>query len=151
MSNNNFDIEKVDSWTILVVDDDEDNRLIAVDTFETYGATVHTADNGDSGLKLLDSLALSFILLDLSMPVMDGWNMLKQLRSTEKTASIPVIALTAHAMTGDQERAMAAGFDGYITKPFDIITVVGDIKKVLKQVMATRAKEGAVQDDAGGK
>lgn len=142
MPKHTIDVEKIDSWTILVVDDDEDNRLIAVDTFETYGATVHTAENGETGLKMVDSVDLSFILLDLSMPVMDGWNMLKRVRENKKTAAIPVIALTAHAMTGDQERALAAGFDGYITKPFDIISVVGEIKKVLKELMASRAKEG---------
>ena len=111
---------------------------------------MHTADNGQSGLEVVNSLNLSFILLDLSMPVMDGWTMLKRLQENKATASIPVIALTAHAMTGDQERALSAGFDGYITKPFDIISVVGDIKKVLKDVMAARATEGAVHDEAGG-
>lgn len=131
--------DKVETWTILVVDDDEDNRLIAVDTFETFGATVHTSENGETGLELVASIKPTFILLDLSMPVMDGWTMLKKLRENEETAHLPVIALTAHAMTGDQERAAEAGFDGYITKPFDIMSVVDDVKKTLKQFVAAKA------------
>ncbi len=134
--------DKVETWTILVVDDDEDNRLIAVDTFETFGAAVHTSENGEIGLEMVASVKPTFILLDLSMPVMDGWTMLKKLRENEETAHLPVIALTAHAMTGDQERATEAGFDGYITKPFDIMTVVNDVKKALKQFVAAKtAKE----------
>lgn len=117
----------VKQWTILIVDDEPDNRTIAETVLSFSGAKVHTAIHGVDGLKLLEDISVSFVLLDLSMPVMDGWEMLKQIRTNSKMQTIPVIALTAHAMAGDRERVLEAGFDGYIAKPFRLGTFMSEL------------------------
>ena len=114
-------------WSILIVDDEVDNRTIAETVLSFNGAKVQTAVHGAEGLKALERAVPSFVLLDLSMPVMDGWEMLKHIRTNPELQSIPVIALTAHAMAGDRERVMEAGFDGYIAKPFRIGTFMSEL------------------------
>ena len=124
----------VKQWLVLLVDDEPDNRTIAETVLSFSGAKVHTATHGVDGLKLLETIVPSFVLLDLSMPVMDGWEMLKQLRANSKTHHIPVIALTAHAMAGDREKALEAGFNGYIAKPFRIGTFMSELTDCLHEV-----------------
>jgi two-component system cell cycle response regulator DivK len=122
---------EIQSWKILVVDDDEDNRNVASQYLGFLGAEVHTAVNGETGLDALGSFEPTFILLDLSMPAMDGWEMHRRLRAEPRTANIPVIALTAHAMPEDADKAIACGFNGYITKPFLLDSLIADIKESL--------------------
>ena len=114
--------QNTDTWTVLIVDDEPDNLGVAQKVLNFNGAKVHIAANGLEGLQVLETITPTFILLDLSMPEMDGWEMLKQVRSLDKLANIPIIALTAHAMSGDKERILEGGFDGYIAKPFRIPT-----------------------------
>lgn len=104
-------------WTVLVVDDEFDSRMVAEIMLEDAGARVVTAINGREALDRLRQEKPRFILSDLSMPVMDGWQLMAALNDNRATAAIPVIALTAHAMVGDRERALAAGFRNHITKP----------------------------------
>lgn len=122
-------------WIVLIVDDEPDNRIIAEKVLLFGGAKVYTALHGEDGLEQLATMRPSFILLDLSMPVMDGWEMLKLVRSNALTASIPVIALTAHAMAGDRERVMEAGFNGYIAKPFRLGSFISDIKNCFRELV----------------
>jgi CheY-like chemotaxis protein len=124
---------EISNWTVLIVDDEPDNIGVAQKILTFYGATVHTAVNGAEGLKVLKTVTPTFILLDISMPVMDGWEMLKHLRADERIARLPVIAVTAFAMTGDRERILEAGFNGYISKPFSLLTFVDNIKDVVRQ------------------
>ncbi|MBI5667301.1 MAG: response regulator [Chloroflexi bacterium] len=123
---------EVADWTVLIVDDEPDNRVIAEKVLSFNGAKVSTAENGRLGLAALETLSPSFILLDLSMPEMDGWEMLKCLRADSRWSAIPVIALTAHAMLGDRERVMQAGFDGYIAKPFRLSTFMAEILRCFR-------------------
>ncbi len=123
--------DDVGSWIILIVDDEPDNVTIAEKIFTHYGASVYKAVNGIEGLHVLESVMPSFILLDLSMPKMDGWEMHKKIRENPRTQVIPVIALTAHAMDGDKERVLLAGFDGYIAKPFRYAHFLTEIKRCL--------------------
>jgi CheY-like chemotaxis protein len=119
------------SWVVLVVDDEADNLGLTEGVLEFYGAKVHCAQSAEKGLDLLETVKPTFILLDLSMPDMDGWQMHKRLRANDATTHLPVIALTAHAMSGDKERVMKAGFDGYISKPINIETFISEIKSWL--------------------
>lgn len=121
-------------WRVLIVDDVFDNISIAEAVLEFNGAEVQHAANGAIGLKMLENYQANLILLDLSMPEMNGWEMHEKLRNSSATASIPVIALTAHAMQGDEEKVMQAGFDGYIAKPFSVTMLVSDIKTILNQI-----------------
>lgn len=118
-------------WTVLIVDDKLDNINIVRTALRFQGATVLTAANGQEGLELLENTRPSFILLDIAMPVMDGWRMLERLRSNPATRPIPVIALTAHVMEGDRDDFIKAGFDGHIGKPFDLFTLIPHIREAL--------------------
>jgi len=120
-------------WLIVIVDDQPDNLMIAKVALEFQGAAVFVAANGEEGMHLLQIHTPTVILLDLSMPRMDGWEMHRRIRERAETAKTPVIALTAHAMSGDRERVLAAGFDGYIAKPFDIMTLPSQIQQLVGQ------------------
>lgn len=130
-------------WTVLIVDDEPDNLGVAEKVLSFMGARVHTAQDGLEGMAILEHVTPTFILLDLSMPHLDGWQMIERLRADPLTASVPVIALTAHAMHGDKERALAAGFDGYIAKPFRIMTFFKEIQDCLRQVLEARRAQSA--------
>ena len=131
----------VSEWRVLIVDDVFDNISIAEAVLDFNGAEVKHAVNGVIGLEMVETYKPNLILLDLSMPEMNGWEMHEKLRESSATDSIPVIALTAHAMQGDEEKVMQAGFDGYIAKPFSVTTLVADIKTILNKVNTKADKE----------
>jgi len=118
-------------WTVLVVDDEPDNLGVPEQVLSFLGATVYTATNGVEGLEVLEAVIPTFILLDLSMPRMDGWEMIAHVRADPRVAEVPVIALTAHAMPEDKTRVEEAGFDGYISKPFLLATFMDEIRRCL--------------------
>ncbi|GAB5490089.1 MAG: response regulator [Phototrophicaceae bacterium] len=124
---------ETNDWTVLIVDDEPDNLGVAQKVLSYGGADVHIARNGIEGLTVLESINPTFILLDLSMPEMDGWEMFERTRANGKFSDVPIIALTAHAMAGDKERVEAAGFDGYIPKPFRINSFMEDIRSAINQ------------------
>lgn len=120
------------NWKVLIIDDQMDNLLIAEAALQFHNAETRTATNGVEGLKVMQDYNPTLILLDLSMPEMNGWEMFIKVRSNPNWRTIPVIALTAHAMQGDRERVLEAGFTGYIPKPFSVATLVPDIKRILR-------------------
>lgn len=126
-------------WVVLIVDDEPDNVQVAEKILTWQGAAVYTARNGKDGLALLETIRPTFVLLDLSMPIMDGWTMHREMRARPELAPIPVIALTAHAMPGDQEQVMKAGFDGYIAKPFSLRLFLEQIRSLVRQIALQRA------------
>lgn len=128
-------------YTVLIVEDEIDNIRIPQMTLKHYGAEVHVAQDGVEGMELLETIVPDFILLDLSMPRMDGWEMHRQLRSNPKTQHLTVIAITAHAMENDKQKALDDGFDGYITKPFLFDTFFGEIHQALAS-----SKNGNLQE-----
>jgi CheY-like chemotaxis protein len=106
---------------ILIVDDEMDNLIVLQATLELmYEAQTHTAQDAKSALAIIDSFRPTLIVTDLSMPQVDGYALFQKLRSNPATRDLPVIAVTAHAMAGDRERIIEVGFDGYISKPFDV-------------------------------
>lgn len=121
-------------WKVLVVDDEEDSLNVATRILKYYGAQVITAKNGEDGLATARSEAPRFIISDLSMPRMDGWGLIEQLKKDRATMDIPVIALTAHAMIGDRQRAIAAGFHNYLTKPLTPATFMRDLLNLLTEI-----------------
>ena len=123
----------ISDWMVLVADDEPDSIELITEVMEYQGASVRSATNGREALALLEHFKPTMILTDLSMPEVDGWAVLARVRKNPEFADIPVIALTAHAMTGDVERGLAAGFTGYITKPISPLSLVND---VLAQVAA---------------
>ena len=105
---------------ILLVEDNELNRDMLMRRLVRKGYEVVIAVDGGAGVEMAVSTAPDIILLDMSLPVLDGWEVARRLKSGTETSSIPIIALTAHAMTGDRERAIEAGCDDYDTKPIDL-------------------------------
>jgi CheY-like chemotaxis protein len=120
-------ISRISEWTVLVVDDEMDSIEVVTEVLEFYGATVYNASNGVQALEVLETVTPHVILSDLSMPQMDGWALLSNLRKNDRLATIPVIALTAHAMAGDAHRGLAAGFTAYLTKPVSVISLIQDM------------------------
>lgn len=118
----------VSTWAVLVVDDEPDNLEVVAETLEFHGAAVKTAIDGVQALELLRDFLPDIILLDLSMPRMDGWKTRIQIKSDPRFEQAVIIALSAHAMDGDIERALNAGFDGYITKPVDIANLPDSVR-----------------------
>ena len=104
---------------ILLVEDNEMNRDMLSRRLKKKGFEVVMAFDGKQGVEMAGEHAPDLILLDMSLPVMDGWEAAQHLKSNDATKQIPVIALTAHAMHGDEERARACGCDDYIAKPID--------------------------------
>jgi len=118
-------------WDIVVIDDEEDSLMVAQFILDEYGANTHTASDGEEGLALIRSVMPKFVISDLSMPVMDGWGLINGMHSDPTLSDIPVIALTAHAMLGDRERAITVGFHNYLTKPLTVETFIQDLVNLL--------------------
>jgi CheY-like chemotaxis protein len=121
-------------WDVLVVDDDAMSLQVANLILSYYGVKVHTAPDGQKGLEAAKSVHPKFIISDLSMPVLDGWGMIAQLKEDKSTAEIPIIALTAHAMAGDRERAIAAGCHNYLSKPLTPSTFMRELLTLLQDI-----------------
>jgi CheY-like chemotaxis protein len=124
-------IDDISTWSVLIIDDEPDNIDVISVTLEFRSVTVKTAASGMEALTVLQDFHPTVILLDLTMPGIDGWQLQKTIRSDARTSHIPIIALTAHAMYGDKERVLAAGFDGYISKPVDVVTFVATLQEIL--------------------
>ena len=105
---------------ILYVEDNEDNVYMLERRLRRRGYDVIVAPDGEKGVEMARTDAPSLILMDLSLPVLDGWEAIRQLKTASETRHIPIIALSAHAMEGDRERALATGCDDYDTKPVDL-------------------------------
>jgi CheY-like chemotaxis protein len=116
---------------IAVVEDNPDNRLLVRAILEDhFEITEYT--NGPDALAGLQSDIPAVVLLDISLPAMDGTDVLRHIRETPSIAHLPVVALTAHAMTGDRERYLDMGFDSYVTKPIvDELILIGEINRLL--------------------
>lgn len=121
-------------WVVVVIDDEPDSLEVASRILRFYGAIVYTAANGKEGLALIRQKRPKFVIADLSMPVMDGWEMLFEIQQDRHVAQIPIIALTAHAMVGDRIRAIEAGFYNYLSKPLTPATFMGDLLRLLLDV-----------------
>jgi two-component system cell cycle response regulator DivK len=114
---------------ILVVEDDPDNRRIVAKTLSVEGYEVVEATDGVQAIAQAHAEHPDLVLMDLALPNMDGWEATRRLKSDPKTRSIPVIALTAVAMRGDEEQARAAGCDDYLSKPARPVTIREMVKK----------------------
>ena len=116
---------------ILLVEDNEMNRDMLSRRLQRRGYEVLTAVDGESGLALIRSETPALVLMDMSLPGIDGWEVTRQLKADPATRAISVIALTAHAMAGDREQALAAGCDDFDIKPIDLDRLLGKIEALL--------------------
>ena len=116
---------------ILLVEDNEMNRDMLSRRLARKEYEVLVAVDGKEGVVMAGSVAPDLILMDMSLPVMDGWEATRQLKAKPETKAIPIIALTAHAMSGDREKAMEAGCDDYDTKPIELPRLLAKMEALL--------------------
>jgi len=117
---------------VLLVEDNEMNRDMLSRRLSRRGFDVLIAVDGAQGIQVAKAELPDLILMDMSLPVVDGWDATRQLKTDTQTQSIPVIALTAHAMSGDRDKALSAGCDDYDTKPIDLDRLLGKMERLLK-------------------
>jgi CheY-like chemotaxis protein len=118
---------------ILIVEDNEMNRDMLSRRLARKGYEIETAVDGSDGVTQAQTMLPDLILMDMSLPVLDGWDATRQLKADARTSAIPIIALTAHAMAGDREQALVAGCDDYDTKPIELPRLLGKIEALLAQ------------------
>jgi CheY-like chemotaxis protein len=114
---------------VLVVEDNEKNMKLFRDVLQATGYETLEAASGEEAVELAVADRPALVLMDVQLPGIDGVEALAQLRGDERTASIPVLALTAQAMRGDRERFLEAGFDGYISKPVDVVELIRTVRE----------------------
>jgi len=121
------------------------NRDMLSRRLERRGYDVILAVDGSTGIQLAAAASPDLVLMDMSLPVLDGWEATKRLKANQSTKHIPVIALTAHAMSGDRDRAFEAGCDDYDTKPVDLTRLLGKIETLLGQSAGPRPDAGGTE------
>jgi len=125
---------------ILIIEDNVLNLELATDLLEVNGFAVHSAQTAEEGLRLAREILPDLVLMDFSLPGMDGLTATKNLKADPATRHLAVVGLTANAMKGDEEAALAAGCDGYLTKPIDTRTFIATIKKFIASAQLRQAK-----------
>ena len=118
-------------WHIIIVDDEPDNLGVMELVLRYHHAQVQIADSGHECLTLLETQKPTLLLVDIQMPGISGYDLLKLVRDQAQWSQLPMIAVTAHAMQGDEERIVAAGFNGYISKPIDAMKLAETLKQML--------------------
>ncbi len=116
---------------VLVIEDTPDNMALITFILHRSGYETMEAETGQQGIDMALAERPDFIILDIQLPDMDGTEVLKIIRASETNGSIPIIAMTSYAMSGDRDRLLAAGCTGYFEKPIDPMTVMDDIRKIL--------------------
>lgn len=127
---------------ILLVEDNEMNRDMLSRRLERKGYQVVLAVDGESGVEMAASQAPDLVLMDMSLPVLDGWEATRRLKAAAETRHIPVIALTAHAMSSDRDKALQAGCDEYDTKPVELPRLIAKIEALLARAAGGAAPAG---------
>lgn len=148
---------RLDGMRILLTEDDRINQQLAVELLESHGATVHVANNGKEAIEKLDAAAPDFyhvVLMDLQMPVMDGYTAVGVLRKNPRYNDVPILAMTAHAMVEERERCKMLGMNGHISKPIEpdeLYTQLSEIYQPSAELLAEKAKaEAAHSTSASG-
>jgi two-component system, cell cycle response regulator DivK len=116
---------------ILIIEDNEKNRKLCRDVLQVKGYQTIESETAEEGLKLVEDKSPALILMDIQLPGMDGVTAMKQIKADPKTANIPIIAITASAMTNNRTAMLAEGFDGYQTKPISLKDFLAEVQRVL--------------------
>ena len=117
--------------SILVAEDNPVNRELLRELLEQRGYSVAEACDGQEALKMLQENRPDVLLLDIGMPILDGYAVTREIRANPALASLPVLAITAYAMQGDREKILRSGFDGYLSKPINAVTLMQELDRLL--------------------
>jgi CheY-like chemotaxis protein len=131
--------------TVLLVEDNEDNRIIYATALRFAGYTVLEAVTGTEGVRKAREERPDLILMDISVPELDGWEATAVLKADRQTAQIPIIAVTAHALPGDEERSMKAGCDGYLSKPLAPAKLIAEVDRRFRMAATAPKPSGEAQ------
>ncbi|MEP6779773.1 MAG: response regulator [Gemmatimonadaceae bacterium] len=131
--------------TILVVEDNEDNRVIYGTMLRAHGFVVQEADGGEVAIKMAKEAPPNLVLMDIGLPMMDGVEATRLLKQDPVTAGIPVLALTAHALLAERQRAVQAGVDGYLVKPIASSALVREVEQALKRARERHTKSDSIE------
>lgn len=135
---------------VLIAEDNAVNRELLRELLELRGCTVVEACDGLEALQMIEQNQPELLLLDIGMPVMDGFAVIRRIRENPRLAKLPVVAVTAYAMRGDQERILNSGFDGYLSKPVNPSSLAGELDRVLtKGSQAANPDQGQCAKKAG--
>jgi len=134
---------------ILLVEDDEMNRDMLSRRLIRKGYQVAIAADGALGVSMAETEAPDLILMDMSLPVLDGWEAARRLKMAPQTKIIPIIALTAHALSGDRERALEVGCDDYDTKPVELSHLLEKVETLLRKQVSRRTDKVEIGQDYG--
>ncbi len=118
---------------VLIAEDNAVNRELLRELLELRGYTVLEACDGQEALRIIEQTPPDLLLLDIGMPVMDGFAVIRRIRENPRLAKLPVVAVTAYAMRGDKERILNSGFDGYLSKPINSSSLASELDRVLTQ------------------
>jgi len=134
---------------VLIVEDNERSMKLFRDVLEASGYRTLQASSGLHAVELAVEHAPDVVLMDVQLPDVDGLETLRRLRADERTASLSVLALTAQAMHGDRERFLSAGFDGYLSKPVDVLELVGAVRRHCDGCSGSAAKSTELRETTG--
>lgn len=137
------------SATILVVEDNEDNRIIYGTMLRAHGFVVNEASQGETAIAAARSAPPDLVLMDIGLPNMDGVEATRHLKADPRTASIPVLALTAHALQSERQRALEAGVDGYLVKPIGVVALVREVERALAHAVRAASAQNPGMLPAG--
>lgn len=125
-------MEDPSNWNVLIVDDEPDNIGVLELVFGFHNIKVRTAQSGRVGLELLNAEVPTLMFVDIQMPDMSGYELFDKIRENPDWSAISIIAITAHTMSGDAESILEAGFDGYIAKPINVMTLLEEVQAILE-------------------
>ena len=131
---------------ILIAEDNAVNRELLRELLEIRGYTVVEACDGEEALRIIEQTQPDLVLLDIGMPLLDGFGVIRKIRENPRFASMPVVAVTAYAMQGDREKILGSKFDGYLSKPVDARSLVQELDRVLSQ----QGEQEVSADEASG-
>lgn len=132
--------------TILVVEDNEDNRVIYGTMLRAHGFVVQEAVSAEPALTAVRAAPPDLVLMDIGLPAMDGVEATRLLKSDPATAHIPILALTAHALLSERQRAVQAGVDGYLVKPIGVAALIREVERALEQATSRSPEAGNASD-----
>jgi CheY-like chemotaxis protein len=136
---------------ILIAEDNAINRELLRELLETRGHTVVEACNGEEALRVLEGSKPDILLLDLGMPVLDGYETVRKIRENPGLAALPVLAVTAYAMQGDKERILSSGFDGYLSKPITATLLFQELERLVLRTVKGTVSADRADAAVGGK
>jgi CheY-like chemotaxis protein len=125
-------MSELSDWRVLIVDDEPDNLGVLELIMDFHKINVKTAGSGPACLQMMEQEAPTLLLVDVQMPGMSGTELMDKIRERDEWNHIPIVAVTAHAMRGDDERMLASGFDGYIAKPINAMTFISELQSILE-------------------